>query len=326
MLFRAIRFIFSGDTTCLKCVRLQGEPAAGRCLSIAIPASVVSDTPHLREKTAKLGAIARASSIFGVNEIILYADDPRRSQEADMQFCDEILQYLETPQYLRKKIFKLRPTFKFAGILPPLQAPHHNVPRTMASVKIGDIREGLVISRNDGGAVVDAGLERFVSVAADHPVSERVTIRLVSVGKSLRGEIIEPSKMRISRSSETPILAMTDGKYWGYRVHKAASLARLLNGQRRDLKIGTSRYGTTIQELLPSLSKALKNSRSTLIAFGSPKMGLREILAQEKLDQKDAFTYFVNTVPDQQTATVRTEEAIFISLGILNLAAKLTGS
>ena len=291
---------------------------------MAIPASVVSDTPHLREKTAKLGAIARASSIFGVNEIILYPDNPRRNQEADMQFCGEILQYLETPQYLRKKIFRLNPTFKFTGILPPLQAPHHNVPRTMASLKIGDIREGLVISRKDGGAVVDAGLERFVCVAGDHPVRERVTIRLVSVGKHLRGEIIDP--IEITRSSEVSYLDKPNTMYWGYRVHRATSFARLLNARRRDLKIGTSRYGTRIQEVLPSLSKALKNSPSTIVAFGSPKMGLREILAQEKLDQRDAFTYFVNTVPDQQTATVRTEEAIFISLGILNLAAKLSGS
>jgi hypothetical protein len=28
-------------------------------------------------------------------------------------------------------------------------------------------------------------------------------------------------------------------------------------------------------------------------------MGLREILAQEKLDPKDVFHYFVNTAPDR---------------------------
>ena len=49
-------------------------------------------------------------------------------------------------------------------------------------------------------------------------------------------------------------------------------------------------------------------------------MGLREILKHENLDPKDVFDFFVNTVPDQHTATVRTEEAILISLGILNLA------
>ena len=51
-------------------------------ISVAIPASLISDTPHLREKTAKLGVLARACSIFGVNEIVIYLDDERRGLEA----------------------------------------------------------------------------------------------------------------------------------------------------------------------------------------------------------------------------------------------------
>ena len=122
----------------------------------------------------------------------------------------------------------------------------------------------------------------------------------------------------ISQSDIQPI-------YWGYRVYKAESLGNVLGNQQWDLKVGTSRYGVPVQEVLLSLSKALKTSRSTFVAFGSPKMGLSEILKQEKLYPKDVFDYFVNTAPDQQTATVRTEEAILISLGILNLAEKLAG-
>lgn len=113
--------------------------------------------------------------------------------------------------------------------------------------------------------------------------------------------------------------------YWGYKVNQSPSVGKLLQEQRFDLKIGTSRYGVPIQNVLPSVSKALKTSRSTLIAFGSPKMGLKEILAQEKLDPEDVFHYFLNTVPDQQTATVRTEEAIMVSLAILDLVANLAG-
>jgi hypothetical protein len=113
--------------------------------------------------------------------------------------------------------------------------------------------------------------------------------------------------------------------FWGYRVYKEPTFSKVLKRHNWDLKVGTSRYGTPVQEALPSLSKALKTSQSTLVAFGSPKMGLTEILKREHLAPDDAFHFFVNTIPDQQTATVRTEEAIFISLGILNLAAKLTG-
>ena len=45
-------------------------------LTIAIPASIISDTPHLREKTSKIGSIARSAAIFRVNEIIIYSNDP----------------------------------------------------------------------------------------------------------------------------------------------------------------------------------------------------------------------------------------------------------
>ena len=56
-----------------------------------------------------------------------------------------------------------------------------------------------------------------------------------------------------------------------------------------------------------------------MIIFGSPKRGLQEILKQEGKNPEETFDYFINTVPNQNVSTVRTEEAILISLGILNL-------
>ena len=91
----------------------MGTSWDGRKLSVAVPASVISDIPHLREKTGRLGAIARACSIFGVNEIILYPDDAGRDQKADLELCGEILNFLETPQYLRKRLFRLSPNLRF---------------------------------------------------------------------------------------------------------------------------------------------------------------------------------------------------------------------
>ena len=49
-------------------------------LAIAIPASTISDTPHLREKTSKIGLIGRAAAIFRVDEIIVYPDNPKTNQ------------------------------------------------------------------------------------------------------------------------------------------------------------------------------------------------------------------------------------------------------
>ena len=41
-----------------------------RKLAVAIPVSIVSDIPHLREKTLKIGLIGRAAAIFRVTEMI----------------------------------------------------------------------------------------------------------------------------------------------------------------------------------------------------------------------------------------------------------------
>jgi predicted SPOUT superfamily RNA methylase MTH1 len=294
------------------------SPVKGPSLSVAIPASLVADTPHLREKTAKLGAVARACAIFGVREVILYPDDLRRDRPEDMQLCAELLSFIETPQYLRKRLFKLSPSLKFAGILPPLQIPSHDVPRSIRDCRQGDLREGVVVTQRGETLAVDVGLEHTLECRGKTPVGTRITVRLSTTEKSLIGKIVDSSKTSISQPDIQPI-------YWGYRVDKAESLSKVLKDRPWGLKVGTSRYGVPFQEVLPALSKALKTSHSVLVAFGSPRMGLREILKQDKLDPKDAFDYFVNTAPDQQTVTVRTEEAIMVSLGILNLAGNLAG-
>jgi hypothetical protein len=182
-------------------------------------------------------------------------------------------------------------------------------------VKVGDVREGVVVSRSGQNIIVDAGLEEAVQAEGNYGVGERVTLRLISVGRDLHGQI-ETSEMSASQGSGTR-------KYWGYKVNRALSLGKLLQERHFYLKIGTSRYGSQAAEIWPSLIAGLQASTAVLVAFGSPKSGLREILQHEKLDPRHVFDYFLNMVPNQQTATVRTEEAILVSLGVLNLAENL---
>jgi predicted SPOUT superfamily RNA methylase MTH1 len=281
-----------------------------RKLTVAIPASLVSDTPHLREKTAKLGIVARACAIFGVTEIAIYADDMRRDQQEDINLCAQILSFIETPQYLRKRIFKLSPELKFAGILPPLQIPHHNVPSSIHQCKVGDIRDGVVVGRRANSLLADVGLERTIECPGGLSSGTRVTVRLASLAGSLTGEIIDPSKGRLNGS-----------EYWGYRVRQTRSLRKLLQDDEFNLKIGTSRYGEPILDAWTRLKLSIATAKSRLVAFGSPKMGLREIVEQEQIAPEDLFDYYINTVPNQNVATVRTEEALLVTLGLLNAEA-----
>ena len=273
-------------------------------MTVALPASMISDTPHLREKTAKLGSIARSCSIFGVDRIIIYYDDPKRNQKQDLQTCAEILQFLETPQYLRKRLFSIGPNLKFVGILPPLQIPSHNVPRKMQNCSPGDLREGVVTARSGSNLELDVGLESFVECQGTLSVGTRVTVKLTSIDK-LACELVDRTKISI---------------YWGYQVRaQKTALGTILEKEKYDLRIGTSRYGQPLKDVWSKLLNSLSNEGAVMIAFGSPKAGLREILQREEKKPEDVFDAYVNMVPNQETLTVRTEEAVALSLSTFNV-------
>jgi hypothetical protein len=276
--------------------------------TVVIPASVISDTPHLREKTGKLGSIARSCSIFGVDQIVIYVDDDTHDQSQNLRTCDEILRFIETPQYLRKRLFKMSPILQFAGILPPLQISSHNVAKSVRDCKASDWREGVVIARNDNELIVDVGLELPVECDGKLPVGTRVTIEVVSVGDTaIRGKLVDRAKISL------PL-------YWGYRVRaEKTGLGVVLERGKADLKIGTSRNGQRLKDVWSKISELLNEDVSVMIVFGSPKLSLQEILRKERIAPGDAFDFLVNSVPGQGTLTVRTEEAVAITLASLNI-------
>ena len=273
-------------------------------ISVALPASMVSDTPHLREKTAKLGNVARSCSIFGVDQIIIYGDDAGQNQKQDLYTCSEILQFLETPQYLRRRLFSIGPVLKFVGILPPLQIPSHNVPRRIQDCAPGDLREGVITVRSGSTLKLDVGLETLVECQGALSVGTRATVKLTSI-KELAGELVDRTKISI---------------YWGYRVRaQKTALGTILEKEKYNLRIGTSRYGQQLKDVWSKLLSLLNDEGSVLIAYGSPKAGLRDILRREGKKPEDVFDVYVNMVPNQETLTVRTEEAVALSLSTFNV-------
>lgn len=109
-------------------------------ISIAIPGSVLENAQSAELRTYLAGQIARAGCIYKVNEIVVYDDyaDEASAKKSSLQdsvglktvrqCCAQlgrILQYLECPQYLRKHFFTIHNDLKFAGLLNPLDAPHH---------------------------------------------------------------------------------------------------------------------------------------------------------------------------------------------------------
>jgi hypothetical protein len=222
--------------------------------------------------------------------------------------CEEILRFIETPQYLRKRLFKMTPALQFAGILPPLQIPSHNVAKSIRGCKPSEWREGVVISRKRNVLTMDAGLELPAVCKGELPVGTRATLQVTSIEKeSIQGQLIDPSKI------SAPL-------YWGYRVRPEKNrLSEMLEKENVDLKIGTSRYGQRLKDAWSKINELLNEGVSVMIAFGSPKLGLQEILQREGTTPSDLFDFFVNFVPSQGTLTVRTEEAVGITLASLNI-------
>ncbi len=112
------------------------------------------------------------------------------------------------------------------------------------------------------------------------------------------------------------------GLYWGYQVRKAESIRTIIencpfdddNHQAKyDLVIGTSERGTSHNEI-----SEFPRFRHALIVFGGLQ-GLEKAFEQEKdpITAEELFHFYINTCPQQGSRTIRTEEAILITLSCL---------
>jgi predicted SPOUT superfamily RNA methylase MTH1 len=274
-------------------------------LSIAIPVSIVSDVPHLREKTSKIGLIGRAAAIFRINEIIVYLDNPRVNQAADTDLITALLAYMETPQYLRKKLFALEPELRYAGVLAPLRTPHHPLNRKMKKLKVGEYREGVTLPKRKNGVFVDIGVEKPALIPnMELSTGKRVTVRITRVDKHVEAELVS--------RNEIP-------EYWGYTVRaEKLPFGKMVKTRGFDLTVATSKHGVPFVKVAERIAERWEGGE-ILVAFGSPTRGLYEIVEQEGLNLEEIVDFVVNTVPVQGTETIRTEEALIASLAVLGV-------
>ncbi len=275
-------------------------PKRPQRLAVALPATFTMDIPHLREKTSRIGLVARALSIFRAEEAIIYPDVQSREATAEAKLVEKIIRFQETPQYLRRYLFPRDTDLSFAGTLPPLRAPHH--PNRLEP-SLGQVRDGIVISTGPVSKV-NAGYRDPVNVRGKLDTARRVTIRIDRVGPSLWGELVDPTELTI---------------YWGFKVSRDnTALGRIIERGEYDLTISTSRQGRDVRDVLPALRARWNSSRSPLVAFGSPREGIPEILARSN-SHISKFDFNLNTIPVQGVETVRTEEALLATLTTLNL-------
>ena len=230
-------------------------------------------------------------------------------------FMARILQYCECPQYLRRAFFPMSPDLQFAGLLAPVDAPHH--------VRAGDrskYREGVVLDKTSpsGKSLVNCGIRgRPVEIDMSLSAGLRCTVQLDPAAYHqsgpIRGKVVSPSAPREE-----------DGTYWGYTTRMVDSLKAVFDDAPfeggYDLKIGTSERG---DRSLEGSSYQLPSYQHALIVFGGVA-GIEECVdADENMkipgsQSRQLFDLWLNICPFQGSRTIRTEEAVTITLARLS--------
>jgi predicted SPOUT superfamily RNA methylase MTH1 len=272
-------------------------------LSIAIPDSFVIDSQSLLDKSMKISQLARACSIFRVRNIFIYNDRSTRCEPEDRKIIKTILEYLDAPPYTRRQLFPQLWMLKYAGMLPPIKSPHHKPKVSLQNIEKGDVRVG-VIFKKGGVWFVDVGIDKPIRYSGTTSGNKMVTVKLISKHPQL-------SAVEINKQSL--------GGYWGYTVIFPSTLKGLLDSRKSNDTLLTSVEGRFLTDKICSsfLTDQVKSIKDLMIVFGSPKNGLKKILAAEKIEISD-FPFVINMFPDQGTQTVRVEEAILGTLAIIN--------
>jgi len=264
-------------------------------LSIAIPDSCLGDCTTNLEKSRKVSVIARACAIFGVATIYVYEHGAGRG---DRSLLLTVLRYLDTPQFLRRRLFPKMNELKYAGVLQPLKIASHVTPADGRTVREGTVRDGIVVKAG-GRLFADFGINELLPYRGRTGPGKRLTARFSSGGPEFRyAEILK---------SEAP-------QYWGYTVKERGPLARFL-GSWKDAVVLTSRKGK------PATIRQIRDcqgiSSPLLVVYGSTDAGIHDILGRNpsSIPNSRVLDFF----PGQETETVRLEEAILGTLAMLNL-------
>ncbi len=263
----------------------------GTRLDVLVPSSLVREAEDGREATRKLGYVARAATIFRADRLVVFPDREGESGRGG-EFVKTVLGYATTAPYLRREVWDRRAELEHVGVLPPV-LPDRSTPDG------AELRDGSVTDVGPDGRVrVNCGLQ--------HPISLRAPNREPSEGE----------RVTVSVSSREPIRAKLTDASVGVTV-VGAELAPTLAAA--DAAIAASRHGQPLSVArLEQLGDA-SNGR-TAVAFGAPARGLPAILGIDPTDRTETpFDRWLNTVPDQGSEIVRTEEAIIATLSPLEL-------
>ncbi|MEM4717831.1 MAG: putative RNA uridine N3 methyltransferase [Desulfurococcaceae archaeon] len=269
----------------------------GTVLVVVLPTSILSVEHGLALKSIRIHQVARWASIFGVKEVVFYKEASTNLEEFEEheRLLRDHWSYFFTPPYLRKQLVPLTPTLKYVGILPPIRLDVFNVSR---KPRQGEVRLGYVFEDDQGKMRSHVGDTAIYTVINKCSKTGLIPVRVIDVNKHLV-ECIDGNSI-----------------YKGPNLRFARSLKEIVIelAKNVDYLIATDRRG-----VLPEEKDIVKmRGKSIAVLFGSPRFDLFEISSQEGFDLVKYVDYIWNTIPRQRVVTIRTEEALIITLGIIN--------
>lgn len=275
-------------------------------LTVVIPASILAVEQSLYEKTIILGFLARALAIFRVDEVVIFVDSECRGE--DVEVIKDVMNYMLTPPYIKKKLICRKETLRYAGVLPPLNIPTH--PTSDEGLGVVPIREGVVVKVRGRYVKVDVGLKEDVVAEVPKDVTDKVEVR---VGAKVLVKIVEkaPLKGTIVTERDVPW-------YLGFKVttvYEVDNIIKML-GDPEVLGVMTSKYGDDVSKLLSMYSKGLK---TIILMFGNYRKDFNELVGSEASHiLGNVVKVSINTIPYQGVRSVRTVEAVYATLALIN--------
>ena len=273
-----------------------------KIFSLILPSTILENSNNLLEKTLKIGQIARVAAIFKIVKIIILKTNTK--QDSNLELIKKILDYLNTPQYLRKRKYPIDKDLKYVGILPPLATYLHHLSKKQESLKNGEIREGLILESGKNWIIVDIGIEFPIKLEQfDEKIKfENLFIKITKNKKDIDYSIISKNNIQ---------------NYIGYGVD-ISTLTEVIKNRECGLILGTSKKGASVFDIIKEIKNdVIKNEKISLI-FGSAKLDIFKLFKKYNINIEKEIPYIINFLPDQGVRTIRTEEAMIIALSSLN--------
>jgi predicted SPOUT superfamily RNA methylase MTH1 len=230
----------------------------------------------------------------------------------DNVYMANILYFLETPPYLRSKLFPgTLECLRYAVNLPALGAPHHLMAREFPH----RYRDGVIVQGE--GNLVFIGHQKLCLIKNHLPPGIRVTIETYKEEKDFfMGRIVSSSDPKTK-----------EGMYWGYNVRIANSLSHVLtecpHAGGYDMVIACGEGGRSVDDD----DYSIRPFKNLLIVFGKASNetnddGLSNALSNDKripygTDIRDVFDQYIDVCPHRGSKILRTQEAITITLSTL---------